>query len=115
MGKIKDKVFRGTAQEARMKVKFTERGIERYSELDDGALGVTVNFVPYWAGEEQLLNPKAIEPPVEVRVPRGASGSLDIEPFDGLTYESWLGFIRAELMRDSEHWFNDINEGGALC
>ena len=91
-----------------MKVKITERGIERYYDLDDGALGVSVNFVPYWAGEEQLFNPKAIEPPAEVRVPRGASGSLDIETSDG-TYESWLGFIRAVLKRNSEHWFDDIN------
>ena len=73
-----------------MKVKITERGIERYYDLDDGALGVSINFVPHWTGEEQLLwKPKAIEPPAEVRVPRGASGSLDIEISDG-TYESWL-------------------------
>ena len=93
-----------------MKVKITERGIERYSELDDGALGVTINLGPHWTTEVQMLRkPKLIEPPAELRVPRGVSGSLDIEPFDGLTYESWLGFIRAGLIGDSGHWFNDIN------
>lgn len=30
-----------------MKVKITERGIERYYDLDDDALGVFINFVPH--------------------------------------------------------------------